>query len=90
MLCLTKDGKKKEQETNEIEKTRPSGSQNGQSIGVHASENENSESDDEDNPLRSAEIKDLGKLSKPLYRNQLDLNATIVSNGDSEKGDHHF
>ena len=34
-------------------------------------------------------MKNLRHPAKPLYRKQLDLNVTIVSNEDSEKKDHH-
>ena len=54
-------------------------------MGVHASNNERSYSENVDYPLKVSEIKDLRNPAKPWYRNELDLNATIISKGDSEE-----
>ena len=59
------------------------------SIGVHASITEISDSEDEDYPVRPSGIRDLRLAAKPLYRNWLDLDATVVSNEDSEEEDYH-
>ena len=37
----------------------------------------------------ASEIKDLRHRAKPLYRNELDLDATVVSNEDLEEEDNH-
>ena len=59
------------------------------SIGVHASNNKNSDSEKEDNPPKVSEMKGLRRPVKPLYRNELDLKATIVSHEDSDVEDNH-
>ena len=74
---------------NEIQSTQPSGSKNDKSIGVHASNNENSGSEDKDYLLKASEIKDLKHPAKPLCRKGLNLDTTIVSNEDSEEEDCH-
>ena len=56
------------------------------SMGVHASNIENSDSKIEDYSLRPSEMKDLAHRDKPLYGNEIDLDATIVSNDHSESG----
>ena len=60
------------------------GSKTGKSVGVHASNNENSDSKDEDDPLQASEMKDRRYPAKPLQRNEMDLDATNKSNKDSE------
>ena len=46
-------------ETNENRDSQPSGSKTNRSIGVHASNNENSDSENDDYPLRASKMKDL-------------------------------
>ena len=64
-----------------------SGSKNVQSRGVHATDNKNTKP--EDYPLKASEMKELGHPAKPLYRNELHLDETIVSNEGSEVEDYH-
>ena len=45
-------------ETNEIQDSQPSGSKT-KSIGVHASNNENSDFENDDYPLRASKMKDV-------------------------------
>ena len=52
-------------ETNEILDMRLSGSNVNKSVGVHASNIENSDSEDEDYPLKASRIKDLKHPAKP-------------------------
>ena len=59
------------------------------SIGVHASNFENSDSENEDYPLKASGSKDLRHPAKPLYRNEIDINETMISNEDSEEEDYH-
>ena len=54
-------------------------------LSVRASNIENSNSEDENYPLKASDMKDLILPAKPLYRINLDLDATIVSSEDSEK-----
>ena len=55
------------------------GSITDRSMVVHASNNENSDSQNDDYRLRASK-KYLGHPAKPLYQNALDLDATMVSN----------
>ena len=59
------------------------------SIRVRASNLENSGSENEDYSLRPSGMKNLRHPAKPLYKSDLDLDATIVSNEDSEEDDCH-
>ena len=74
---------------NETEDIHPSGSKSKGSIGVSASNTENSESEDEDYPLKASEKKDLRRPAKPFFRSETDLDAILVSNEDSEEEDYH-
>ena len=69
-------------ETNETQDPQPSGSRTIRSIGVHASNNENSETEDEDFPLRASKAKDLKKPAKPIYGSDVDV--TIHSDEESD------
>ena len=53
-------------EHNEIQDPQPSGSKT-KSIGVHASSNENSDSGNDDYPLRASKMKDLKHHAKPFF-----------------------
>ena len=70
-------------ETNETQNTRPSGSRD-RSIGVHASLNENSDSENEDHPLRASKLKDLRHPAKPMFRAESDVDVTIHSDEESD------
>ena len=61
---------------NEIYNEQLSGSKNVQSIGVHASENENSALEDE-HPLRASDMNELRNTANPFQQNELDLDETI-------------
>ena len=69
-------------ETNEMQDPQPSGSRTIRSIGVHASNNENSETEDEDFPLRASKAKDLKQPAKPIYGSDVDV--TIHSDEESD------
>ena len=73
-------------EAAEAQTPQPSGSK---SIGVHASNFENTDSENEDFPLKASGSKDLRRPAKPLYRNEIDLDETMISNEDSEDEDYH-
>ena len=76
-------------ETNVTQNTQPSGSRN-RSIGVHASVNDNSDSENEDShPIRASNMHELRNPAKPFCQNRFELNETIVSIEDSEEEDYH-
>ena len=70
-------------ENDEIQNTQPMGSKGNKSIGVHASNNENSETEDEDFPLKASKMKDLKHPAKPLFRSESDVDITIHSDEES-------
>ena len=77
-------------ETNETQNTQPSGSRD-RSIGVHASVNDNSDSENEDShSIRASNMHELRNPAKPFCQNRFELNETIVSNEDSEEDDYHM
>ena len=77
-------------ESNETQNNQPSGSRN-RSIGVRASENENSDSENEDNhPIRASNMHELRDPARPFCQNIFELDETIVSNEDSEEEDYHM
>ena len=61
-----------------------SGSKTTKSIGVRASNNENSDSENDDNPLRASKMKDLKHPAKPLLRSESDVDVTIYSDEESD------
>ena len=73
---------------NEMRENHPSGSKLSKSIGVHASNNENSDSENDDYPLRASKIKDLKHPAKPFFETETDLDQTILSNEESEQEDY--
>ena len=73
-------------EVAEAQNSQPSESK---SIRVHASNVENSDSENEDYPLKASGSKDLRHPSKLLYPNEIDLDRTMISNEDSEEEDYH-
>ena len=76
-------------EINDAQNMQPSGSKTNKSIGVHASNNENSYSEDEDYTLQASRMKDFKHPAKPLHRSESNLDETIVSNDDYEEEDYH-
>ena len=76
-------------ETIDMQNSQPSGFKTDRSIGVHASNTKNSDLEDDDYPLRPSDMKDLRHPAKPLYKIERDLDATVVSNEDSEEEDYH-
>ena len=75
---------------NEMRENQPSGSKLSKFIGVHASNNENSDSENDDYPLRASKIKDLKHPAKPFFETETDLDQTILSNEESEQEDYHM
>ena len=77
-------------ESNETQNTQPPGSGN-RSIGVHASENNKSDSKNEDShPIRASNMHELRNTARPFCQNRFELDETIVSNEDSEEEDYHM
>ena len=71
-------------ENDETRNMQPTGSKGNKSIGVHASNNENSETEDEDFPLKASRMKDLKHPAKPLFRAESDVDVTIHSDEESD------
>ena len=69
---------------NEIQEPQPSGSRIDPPIGVRASNNENSDSENDDYPLRASKMKDLKHPAKPLFRCESDVDITIHSDEESD------
>ena len=78
-------------EPNGIHNLQPSGSKNIRSNGVHASNIENSDIENEDDhPLRASDMRELRNPARPLCQNEPNLDETIMSKGDSEEEDYHM
>ena len=81
-------------ENDEILNTQPMGSKGNRSIGVHASNNENSETEDEDFPLKASKMKDLKHPARPLFQTETDVDVTMHSddetNSETEREDDHM
>ena len=71
-------------ELNENQEPQASGSKTNKFIGVHASLNENSDSENEDHPLRASKMKDLRHPAKPMFRAESDVDVTIHSDEESD------
>ena len=79
-------------DVNEMLEPQPSGSRMNQSIGVRASNIENSDSENDDYPLRASKMKDLKHSAKPLFRSESDVDVPIHSDEESdieEEEDYH-
>ena len=75
---------------NEIQDLQPSGSKTAQSIGVHASNTENSDFENDDYPLRASKMKDPKHPAKPLFQTRSDVDVTINSDEESDiEEDYH-
>ena len=74
---------------NQIQDSQPSGSKINKSIRVRASINEDSDSENDDHPLRASKMKDLKHPAKPLFQNESDVDVTILSNEESDEEDYH-
>ena len=76
-------------EMKDTQNKQPSEFKIDMSIAVHASYNENSDSD-EDYPLQAFKMKDLGHPAKRLRRSESKLDETLVSDEDSGEEDYHM
>ena len=75
----------------EMQDSQPSGSKTTMSKEAHASNKENSDSENDDFPLRASKRKDLKHPAKPLVRSESDVNATIHSDEESDiEEDYHI
>ena len=72
---------------NENRDPQPSGSKTNRSKGVHASNNENSDSENDDYPLRASKMKDLSYPARPVFHNESDVDVTIHPDEDSDAGE---
>ena len=54
------------------------------SIGVHASNNENSDYENDDFPPKVSKMKDLKHPADPLYQNESDVDVTILPDEESD------
>ena len=69
---------------NEIQENQQSGSRIDGSIGVHASNIENPDSENEDFPPKVSKMRDLKHPAKPLFRSESDVDVTIHSDEESD------
>ena len=77
-------------DSNEIHDSQPSGSKTNKSIGVHASNFENLDSENDDYPLRASKMSDLKHPAKPLFRRESDVDVTIHSHEEFDiEEDYH-
>ena len=76
-------------EINEIKDPQPSRSKTNKSIGIRASNNENSDSENDDYPLRSSKMKELKYPAIPIFQNESDVDVTILSNEKFDEEDYH-
>ena len=77
-------------ETNGAQIMQPSGSKTDESIDVHASNNINSEQENDDYLLSPSEMRELKRPASSLDRSILNSDETLVSNEDSEDEDYHI
>ena len=75
----------------EMKDSQPSGSETAKSIGVHASNNGNSDSENDDFPFRASKKKDIKHPATPPFQSESDVNVTIHSDEESDiEEDHHM
>ena len=68
-------------DTNEMQESQQSGSRIGKSIAVHASNNENSDYENDNFPPK---MRDLKHPADPLYQNESDVDVTILLDEESD------
>ena len=71
-------------EINENRDSQPSGPKTNRSIGVHASNNENSDSENDVYPLRPSKMKDLRHPARPIFHNESDVDVAINPEDESD------
>ena len=77
-------------EIREIQNPQSSVSKTNKFVGVHASNNENSDSENDDYPLRASKMRDLKHPAKPLFQNESDVYVNLLSNEESDEKDYHM
>ena len=77
-------------EMNDIQNMQPTGSKDNRSIGVHASYNDNSDSENEDYPLQASKMRDLRHQARPFHESETNLNKTMVAEEDPEEENYHM
>ena len=80
-------------DTNGMQESQQSGSRIEKSIEVHASNNENSDYENDDFPPKVSKMKDLKHPADPLYQNESDVDVTILPGEESdaeEAEDYHM
>ena len=58
-------------------------------MGVHASNNENSGSENDDFPHRASKMNDVKHPAKRLFQNKSGADVTMISNEESDEEDYH-
>ena len=76
-------------EINEIQDLQPSVYKTNRSIGLCASNIENTDSENDDYPLKASKMKDLKHPARALFQNESDVDVTIHSKEESEVEDYH-
>ena len=71
-------------ESSEIPNLHSSLSNTNRSIGVHVSNEESSDSENENYPLRASKMRDLKHSAKPLFRSESDVDVTIHSDEERD------
>ena len=69
---------------NGMQNKQLSGTKSIRSNGVHASNNENSDSENDDYPLRASKMKNLRHPVKPVFHNESDVDVTINPEDESD------
>ena len=77
-------------EINRTQNTESTGSRNDRSIGVHAPNIENSDTEKEFHSLRASDMSELRNPAKPLYQNTPNLDESVIPNEDPEQEDYHI
>ena len=78
-------------EINRTQNSQTLGCKSNRFNGVHASNIENSDTENEDDhPLRASEMHEFRNPARPFYQNVPNLDARLVSSEDSEEEDYHM
>ena len=75
---------------NEMQGNQGSRSRIDRSIEVRASNNKNSDSENDDFPLKASKMKDLKLPADPLYQIESDVNVAVLSNEETDEEDYHM
>ena len=75
---------------NRTQNTKPTRSRNDRSIGILATNIKNSDTENEDNPLRASDMNGLRNPAESLYQNTPNLDESVIPNEDPEEEDYHI